>query len=494
MGTSLNHKTGRNEPCHCGSGKKYKKCCLGQGLQEAYPPNDFLWNKLKKERLKAIKSLMAFVAKNYTLDVFHEAWEDFHMKGTTEVFEPGCFQSVIFMPWFFYKWLPCQEHLSPQSHSLIDSEKTIAENFLYIHGKEIPQLQEQYILASLHSPFSFYDIIESQPNWGVKIKDIFTYEEYNVIEKLGSETLQRGDIVCGSLVSLNGVTTFEAMSPITIPPKDKILIVTLRKYLSQGRKISQQDLRDYEPEIISTYVLLYESLMYPPKPIFCNTDGESFVPQKLIYSISDPHEVFEKLYDLDIMLSKEEILQEASLDSNSRVQEITLTWNKKKNKKIKSWTNTILGRIELKPNKLIAHVNSHERSDRIRQILEQRLKDLAVLQQTVVEDIDKLLDQEKHSSSNSLSRKRNEELNQKPEVQEFLKKAAEEQWQGWLTTKVPVLGNRTPKQASRSKEGRELLESLFLQFERDKDSANSFYSHNNEVFKNLKAQLNLTMS
>lgn len=21
-------KTGRNDPCHCGSGKKYKKCCL----------------------------------------------------------------------------------------------------------------------------------------------------------------------------------------------------------------------------------------------------------------------------------------------------------------------------------------------------------------------------------------------------------------------------------------------------------------------------------
>ena len=23
-------KTGRNEPCYCGSGKKYKKCCIGK--------------------------------------------------------------------------------------------------------------------------------------------------------------------------------------------------------------------------------------------------------------------------------------------------------------------------------------------------------------------------------------------------------------------------------------------------------------------------------
>jgi len=25
-------KVGRNEPCPCGSGKKYKKCCFGQPL------------------------------------------------------------------------------------------------------------------------------------------------------------------------------------------------------------------------------------------------------------------------------------------------------------------------------------------------------------------------------------------------------------------------------------------------------------------------------
>jgi hypothetical protein len=25
----MNHRIGRNDPCPCGSGKKYKKCCLG---------------------------------------------------------------------------------------------------------------------------------------------------------------------------------------------------------------------------------------------------------------------------------------------------------------------------------------------------------------------------------------------------------------------------------------------------------------------------------
>jgi len=28
--TKEKQKTGRNEPCPCGSGKKYKKCCLSK--------------------------------------------------------------------------------------------------------------------------------------------------------------------------------------------------------------------------------------------------------------------------------------------------------------------------------------------------------------------------------------------------------------------------------------------------------------------------------
>ena len=27
-------KIGRNDPCPCGSGKKYKKCCLGQSRKK----------------------------------------------------------------------------------------------------------------------------------------------------------------------------------------------------------------------------------------------------------------------------------------------------------------------------------------------------------------------------------------------------------------------------------------------------------------------------
>jgi hypothetical protein len=35
MTTVTNPRPGRNEPCHCGSGRKYKQCCLAKDEAEA---------------------------------------------------------------------------------------------------------------------------------------------------------------------------------------------------------------------------------------------------------------------------------------------------------------------------------------------------------------------------------------------------------------------------------------------------------------------------
>ena len=40
-------------------------------------------------------------------------------------------------------------------------------------------------------------------------------------------------------------------------------------------------------------------------------------------------------------------------------------------------------------------------------------------------------------------------------------------WEGWLDTRVPALGNKTPRQAARTAGGRERLEALLAEFDRD---------------------------
>lgn len=51
---------GRNEPCVCGSGKKYKKCCLT--TLTSIVPVDFAWNKLRRTEGSVIdKHLLPYV-------------------------------------------------------------------------------------------------------------------------------------------------------------------------------------------------------------------------------------------------------------------------------------------------------------------------------------------------------------------------------------------------------------------------------------------------
>lgn len=60
------HRAGRNEPCPCGSGKKYKKCCLSQHeeARKAFPPQRL---KEMEEQAKARQQLARDIATGYEL-------------------------------------------------------------------------------------------------------------------------------------------------------------------------------------------------------------------------------------------------------------------------------------------------------------------------------------------------------------------------------------------------------------------------------------------
>ena len=54
-----------------------------------------------------------------------------------------------------------------------------------------------------------------------------------------------------------------------------------------------------------------------------------------------------------------------------------------------------------------------------------------------------------------------------PELRAIEKDLARRHWEKWLETRVAALGNKTPRQAMRTAGGRERLEALLAQYERD---------------------------
>jgi tetratricopeptide (TPR) repeat protein len=52
-----NDKIGRNDPCHCGSGQKYKKCCLNKDRAEQYTPENFDPVSFKREMEQMLRKI-----------------------------------------------------------------------------------------------------------------------------------------------------------------------------------------------------------------------------------------------------------------------------------------------------------------------------------------------------------------------------------------------------------------------------------------------------
>ena len=62
-----------------------------------------------------------------------------------------------------------------------------------------------------------------------------------------------------------------------------------------------------------------------------------------------------------------------------------------------------------------------------------------------------------------------------PEIQALEAELMQRHWDAWIDTKVPALGNRTPRQAAKTAKGRERLEALLSDFARAAEQRSSTF-------------------
>ena len=67
-------KPGRNDPCPCGSGKKYKKCCLPK---DATSVANLSWQKMRRTEGELVHALLKHADKYYGPSAAAEAWDEF---------------------------------------------------------------------------------------------------------------------------------------------------------------------------------------------------------------------------------------------------------------------------------------------------------------------------------------------------------------------------------------------------------------------------------
>ena len=483
-------KLGRNDPCPCGSGKKYKHCCLNAGTAQAAAPADLTWRRMRGLLDGFPAKMLHFTAEAYGRLAVQEAWDEFTGFDNLE-FDSNTPLMQLFMPWFFHCWAPdpvATEVVNKSLHGVIPTKAYLATK-----GPRLDPLLRRYLESVLTAPFTFFEVSACNPGTGMTLRDVMTKEEHSVTERGASQGMQAGDLLFGQLASVDRLTMLEASNGFAIPPMEKASIIELRARIASAHPaITHQVLRDRNFELLDLFHEIADRLLNPRLPILQNTDGEPLSPHKLMFDLkAPPQAAFEALKHLALDESDEDLLADATRDSEGRLTGMRFSWKKRGNKKHAGWDNTVLGWIEIDGTRLIAEVNSKARADAIRKKIETALGAGIRYRASEIQSLEQMLADQRADGSarGGAASEESERLAELPEVREKISEMMAAHWEHWVSQPLPILGNRTPMDAVKDPDGREIVESLVLQGERLGRSPNLQTDEN--VFRRLRGRLGL---
>jgi hypothetical protein len=493
---------GRNDFCPCGSGKKYKKCCL-----QTVDQNDFEYRRQRNIESALVPLLFEFAGSMLKDTAVDDAWVEFYGDDEVEPFSPDNQMNMVFMPWFLFNWIFDLETylLNEASESEEDGEPlaaTIAQVFFATMEEHLTEDQRAFLNSAMYAPYTLCEVLEVRPSAGMKLRDLLREREFSVIEHTASQSLKRGEIIYCAPIKIGSVVSNLGTSPYALRPTCKLEVLNCRsEILSEldTQTLDDDDLLDFEEDLRYLYLELL-SLMFAP-PQLVNTDGEPLLPQRLHFDIDSTDEAFHKLKDLAGDIYQEELLKEATM-KQGLVVEAEIPWVQEEP------AGTVLfGLLMIKNDQLVVEVNSAERAYEILEVIAERLGDHAEYKMTSISPLEGAVEDlweqalndvatGSHSTNvNITGATSNEGSDSKtlsyfdafsaqpegfdpdlwsgseavdpgsPEVQECLKKLSARYWSNWFDLPVPALDNMTPREAAVTSEGRDLLESLLLEYE-----------------------------
>ncbi|OBA81176.1 hypothetical protein A9W99_14600 [Mycobacterium sp. 1164966.3] len=234
---------GRNDPCWCGSGRKYKKCHLGREQLPLSERAGWLYAKACQHTLMTgWDELLAEVGYERCRHPL-QAPDDL----TAAMSDPLVLDAVLF-------------------------EGGAFEEFLEIRGKLLPDderlLAQQWLLVE-RSVFEVEQVLRGQ---SVSVRDVRTGDTHEVREATASRQLKPGQLVCGRVVPAgDSMQFFGGLEPVALHERDALI-----------------DLLDAGPDPVSLVAQL--SRRFAP-PTLTNTEGDPLAICEAIVEVTDAAEM-----------------------------------------------------------------------------------------------------------------------------------------------------------------------------------------------------------
>lgn len=426
-------KVGRNDPCPCGSGKKFKKCCVdkrAEGPSPATPPTQATVP--GRARLHDRINAMATRLGDFAMARFGQRWI------VNDFLSPEYATSLL------------------NDYMMITREidgKSILEHFATGPNTTLSAAESALLEAHRLSWFSIWEVLAVAPEAGLTLRDLLSGEERVVHDVSASRSLVLRDCVLARILELDGETVFSGLYARSLSPTGAAVVLDeVRRKLRKKKSVAPERLRD--PKVAHMLIESWETavadhdLMRSIPPRLQNTDGDDLLltTDRFSFDASQRDAVATALRRVE------------GVESDSE-DERAFTISKPGNSKHTDWDNTVLAHVELGASDLRVNTNSVKRANRIRKRLEAALGPLVVF---------KIRDHQDPTSGFAASRDGSKKAFRPAQPEEFLAVAREfkaRHYQAWMDTEVPALGGQTPRQAARRVSSRKQVELLLRDIE-----------------------------
>ena len=240
---------GRNEPCWCGSGRKYKKCHLGREQLALAERVNWLYEKAAQYvHIAGWRDLLA--------EVGYERYR--HTHGLDEALAAGMADPLV-MDVVLFEGGAFAEFLEVRGSLLPDDERLLAEQWLLVDR-------------------SVFEVERVNRGESVAVRDVRTGDMHEVRERTASRALKPGQLICARVVPAgDSMQFFGGVEPIALHERDKLI-----------------DLLDAGPDPVELVAEL--SRRFAPATL-TNTEGEPLAICEATVRIGDPEGVEAALDD-----------------------------------------------------------------------------------------------------------------------------------------------------------------------------------------------------
>jgi hypothetical protein len=423
------NSVGRNEPCPCGSGVKFKKCCLNRtaATTKSYSSTD---------RDEALLKLIRFATgpefkPAYSL-AFKLFWGDWLSEEPDERLRDVMTSETVNMA--YHTWFAFDFDLG--------DGRTVFDLFWAREDKSLKAGERNFLQGMRGNHLRLYEILEVKLDEGFEVRDLWDDRRLWVRERSATRQIVPWDLVVARIgPAEDGSTVFETL-PYLFPAAVKNdLVAGLRKaHRVFARQFPAKDIAAFFKSMAPVFHKLWlQHVALPPRPRIVTGDGEPFVFAKVRFDLCDRDKV------AGSFAARDDVIDEG----NGRYAWLEPVGNLQRS----------IGTIVVEERRLIVETTSQKRAERARDWLSTLLGDAARFRTISYEDVGQAMKRAPAPGGKNKS-----EI--PPEVQaEVLGKFYDDHYRKWLDEPVPALGDRTPRQAARLKTIRPKLIALLKDLE-----------------------------